>query len=90
MNVPFGKSSYMIYKAAFTSAVLPAHITFIPHEQLHTVSKALSISVILLADITVAKSFSVMSSESITDPRFFFSRTTSEEEHSHGITNILY
>ena len=86
----FMYSPYMKYMAPFTSAVLPANITFIPHEQLHTVSKALSISVILLADITVAKSFSMISSASITDPRFFFSRTTSEEEHSHGITNILY
>ena len=53
----FMNSTYMIYKALFTSATLPTHITVLPHEQLHTFSKALSISVNLLTDITVAKSF---------------------------------
>ena len=53
----FMNSTYMIYKAPFTSAALPAHITVLPHEQLHTFSKALSISANLLTDITVTKSF---------------------------------
>ena len=29
----FMNSTYMIYKAPFTSAALPAHITVLPHEQ---------------------------------------------------------
>ena len=65
-NITVGESSfmnspYMIYKPPFPSVVLSAHITILPHEQLHTLSKALSISVILLADITVSKLLNILS-----------------------------
>ena len=77
--------AYLMSKAPFTSIVLPAHSTRLPHEQLHILSKALSISVILLADMTVAKYFFRMSSESTLDPRFFFSRTFSWNVILNGI-----
>ena len=65
-NITLGESSfmnspYMIYKPPFPSVVLSAHITILPHEQLHTLSKALSISIILLADITVSKLLNILS-----------------------------
>ena len=65
-NITVGESSfmnspYMIYKPPFPSVVLSAHITILPHEQLHTLSKALSISIILLADITVSKLLNILS-----------------------------
>ena len=46
-NITVGESSfmnspYMIYKAPFPSVVLSAHITILPHEQFHTLSKALN------------------------------------------------
>ena len=77
--------AYLMSKAPFTSIGLPAHSTRLPHEQLHILSKALSISVILLADMTVAKYFFRMSSESTLDPRFFFSRTFSWNVILNGI-----